>query len=157
PGADTITQWVVNWGDGATETLTGNPSSASHVYTTSGARTISATATNEDGTFAAGNTLAVTVQDVVTSIQVGDGSAQRSLVRDITVTFSGTLDPASVDAGDFVLTGGPSGVTVTPTVLPGNTSVRLTFSGDAVVGGSLPDGSYTLTVNGAGILNTGGL
>ena len=32
PGADTVSQWVIDWGDGTTQTVTGNPSSVTHVY-----------------------------------------------------------------------------------------------------------------------------
>ncbi|MDD5472109.1 MAG: cadherin-like domain-containing protein, partial [Sideroxydans sp.] len=32
-GQDTITQWVIDWGDGNTETFDGNPSLVTHVYT----------------------------------------------------------------------------------------------------------------------------
>ncbi|HEX2924615.1 MAG TPA: PKD domain-containing protein, partial [Chloroflexota bacterium] len=47
--ANTITSWTINWGDGTTETLDGNPPSASHTYTTTGNFTISASATDADG------------------------------------------------------------------------------------------------------------
>jgi hypothetical protein len=56
PGLDTISKWVVNWGDGtAAQTVNGNPSSASHVYSAGGNFTVSATATDEDGTYNANN------------------------------------------------------------------------------------------------------
>src|SRR5207248_889491 len=32
PGQDTIQSWTINWGDGVTQTVNGNPSSASHTY-----------------------------------------------------------------------------------------------------------------------------
>src|SRR5262249_51685329 len=32
PGADTVSGWTVNWGDGTVQQVTGNPSSVSHVY-----------------------------------------------------------------------------------------------------------------------------
>src|SRR5262249_29367359 len=32
PGVDTISQWTINWGDGTFNAVTGNPSSATHVY-----------------------------------------------------------------------------------------------------------------------------
>ncbi|HLJ96242.1 MAG TPA: PKD domain-containing protein, partial [Gemmataceae bacterium] len=61
-GADTIMSWTVTWGDGAVQTLTGNPGSATHVYTTGSSHyTISARATDEDGTYAAASTVAVNV------------------------------------------------------------------------------------------------
>ncbi|MCI0458154.1 MAG: PKD domain-containing protein, partial [Gemmataceae bacterium] len=44
--ASNITQWIIDWGDGQTDTLAGNPSQASHVYAVSGTFTITATAYN---------------------------------------------------------------------------------------------------------------
>ena len=60
PGTDTITSWTINWGDG-TQVVSGNPASVDPRLTpTAGNYTISATATDEDGTFAS-NSIAVTV------------------------------------------------------------------------------------------------
>lgn len=53
PGNDTISGWTINWGDGAIQTIAGNPSSATHTYTTSQAGftfNILASAIDEDGT-----------------------------------------------------------------------------------------------------------
>ena len=36
PGNDTITSWTINWGDGNIETIPGNPSSATHIYSNVG-------------------------------------------------------------------------------------------------------------------------
>jgi hypothetical protein len=51
PGADTITSWTINWGDGTESLVEGNPSQFSHVYNSAGNFTITATATDEDGTW----------------------------------------------------------------------------------------------------------
>jgi Ca2+-binding RTX toxin-like protein len=64
PGDDTVQNWTINWGDGTSSTVNGDPSSATHVYANGGNFTISATATDEDGTFTAGNTVAVNVSQV---------------------------------------------------------------------------------------------
>ncbi len=64
PGTDTITSWTINWGDGI-EFVSGNPASVMHTYADGDANfVISATATDEDGTFTAGNTVAVMVHNV---------------------------------------------------------------------------------------------
>jgi RHS repeat-associated protein len=61
PGDDTIQNWTITWGDGSSpETVSGNPSSAQHTYSQFGTSTITATATDEDGTFSAGNSVEVT-------------------------------------------------------------------------------------------------
>ncbi len=74
-GADTITQWTINWGDGTIETINGNPNSASHVYADgSAAYTIQATATNAAGTFSA-NSLAVTVNNVAATLNISGNSS----------------------------------------------------------------------------------
>lgn len=52
PGDDTITSWVINWGDGAIETVAGNPSSVTHIYNAAGfTYNILASAIDEDGAF----------------------------------------------------------------------------------------------------------
>ena len=58
PGADTITSWTIAWGDGVVETLAGNPTSGTHRYAPGSPLVISASATDEDGTYAA-NSLVV--------------------------------------------------------------------------------------------------
>src|SRR6185369_9293513 len=64
PGADTIQNWNINWGDGTVETIHGNPSSVTHTYANGDASyQIQATATDEDGTYAAAP-LPVQVRDV---------------------------------------------------------------------------------------------
>jgi hypothetical protein len=73
PGADTISQWTINWGDGtATQTVTGNPPSVTHTFADGNViRTIIATATDEDGTFAASSTFAVIVNNVAPTLTIG--------------------------------------------------------------------------------------
>src|SRR6185436_9149828 len=74
PGADTIASWTINWGDG-TQIVSGNPSSATHTYADGNANyTISASATDEDGTFAAGNTVSVTVNNVAPTLTISGAS-----------------------------------------------------------------------------------
>jgi len=51
PGADTMTSWTINWGDGTIDVIAGNPSSATHTYTRVGYTfDILASATDEDVT-----------------------------------------------------------------------------------------------------------
>jgi hypothetical protein len=82
----------------------------------------------------------------VESVAVNDGSEQRSMVNSLTVTFGGevTLDP-----GAFEVTrqdGSPVELSVAASVVGGRTVAVLTFTGSDLVGGSLADGRYTLTV-----------
>lgn len=64
PGTDTVTAFSINWGDGNTENFTGNPANTSkpHTYASTGAKTITVTLTDEDGTFT-GGTKAITVEN----------------------------------------------------------------------------------------------
>jgi hypothetical protein len=63
--ASHITSWTINWGDNHTDVLPGNPSQATHTYTTGGDFTISATA--NDGTLGIGytTTLQVSVENPI--------------------------------------------------------------------------------------------
>ena len=60
-GADAVTSWTINWGDGDFQTVTGNPSSVSHAYKAiHQTYVITATADDASGSHAAGNTVSVT-------------------------------------------------------------------------------------------------
>jgi hypothetical protein len=61
PGRGTIDHWTINWGDGTVQTVAGNPSALTHTYQKPGSWTISATATDQEGTYPAGNTVPVLV------------------------------------------------------------------------------------------------
>jgi hypothetical protein len=91
----------------------------------------------------------------VQSVVVNDGSAQRSLVTSLTLTFNTQVTFACPVAGAFTLTrtGDGAGVSVTVTatdtasVVGGQTVVTLSnFTGSVAEFGSLADGRYTLTV-----------
>ncbi len=94
----------------------------------------------------------VTIESVV----VNDGSAQRSMVNSLTVTFDRVV---TFDTGAFSLlnqNGGVVGLSVATSVVGGRTVAVLTFSGSGVLGGSLADGNYTLTVRGDRVRDTVG-
>ena len=82
----------------------------------------------------------------VESVVLNDGSAQRSMVNRVTITFGGTavLDPGAIELrrqdGSLV------DARVSISLVGGKTVAALTFAGTEFVGGSLADGSYTLTV-----------
>jgi hypothetical protein len=52
PGADTLSSWTINWGDGTSVDVAGTETSVDHVYASTGNFQITATATDEDGTYA---------------------------------------------------------------------------------------------------------
>lgn len=87
----------------------------------------------------------------VESVVFNDGADQRSMVNQITVSFSGAaiLDPGAIELrrqdGSLV------GLHAEISILGGKTVAVLTFVGTEFVGGSLADGSYTLTVRAEGV------
>ena len=90
---------------------------------------------------------------------IDDGTAQRSVVRSITVEFNGNIVSAPSSAFTLVQTESGLPVTVTATLgtfANGQTSVTLTFSGSLVSFGSLSDGHYTLSINGSQIRDSNG-
>ena len=48
PGDDTIIQWTIDWGDGTTQVVSGNPDSVTHTYGAEGTYSVTATAFDED-------------------------------------------------------------------------------------------------------------
>ncbi len=99
----------------------------------------------------------------VDTIAIDDGTAQRSMVRKITVVLNGNVPAANIQAGAFLVaqtSGSPAtfstGIaSVTPTA--GNTTtIVLTFSGSSIVGASLADGRYTLVIDGSKITDSNG-
>lgn len=88
------------------------------------------------------------VTPTVRSFVVNDGTAQRSIVKSLTVTFGG---PVTFDPGAFEVRsrdGRSVGLNVASSLVDGKNVVVLTFTGSQVTRGSLPNGRYTLTVHG---------
>jgi len=86
----------------------------------------------------------------VSATQVNDGSAQRSRVTSLQVTFSTQVTFATAPGAAFTLVRNTDGAAVSfaanATVLGGVTVVTLNnFTGNAAEFGSLKDGRYTLT------------
>jgi Dockerin type I domain len=86
----------------------------------------------------------------VQSTQVNDGSAQRSRVTDLSVTFDTRVNFAGAVADAFTLVrngGNPVSFTASASIVDGRTVVTLSnFTGVSSQFGSLVDGRYTLTV-----------
>jgi len=100
----------------------------------------------------------------VAGVAVDDGSAQRSMVRSLTMLVDGRISVAPGTAFTLNRTGG--GPPVSFEVVVGSftyvgdnaTRVQLTFAGTGLAGGalkSLPDGVYTLVLDGGGVVNGG--
>ena len=169
PGADTISQWTINWGD-STQVVTGNPSSVTHTYADGNASyTISATATDEDGTYAAGNTVGVTVNNVAPTLAISGAAS-------VNEGSSYTLNLSSVRSGhrhdqpvDHQLgrqhpgcSGNPSSVshtyadgTISYTISATATDEDGTYAAGNTVGVTVNNVAPTLAISGAASVNEG--
>jgi photosystem II stability/assembly factor-like uncharacterized protein len=87
----------------------------------------------------------------VTSVRLneGQGESPGAPVNSITIHFSGEV---TLTAGAFAVNrqddGSPSGLNVFTFEVAGNTVAVLTFTDNNLVDGGLPDGAYTLTIQG---------
>ncbi|HEX4056467.1 MAG TPA: dockerin type I domain-containing protein, partial [Tepidisphaeraceae bacterium] len=109
----------------------------------------------------ASNTAQVTVAatPTVSSFQVNDGNAQRSMVDSLTVTFneSVTLADNAITLNMLSQTGGsPTPMTFSLNTPDGGTTWVLTFTDPSYIGSSLPDGAYDLNVSAGGVTATQG-
>ena len=173
PGADTVSQWVINWGDGsAAQTVTGNPASVIHIFTDGpNTRTISATVTDEDGTVNATNTVAVTVNNVSPTIAIS-GAASVNEGAEYTLNLSST-DPGADTVSQWVInwgdgsaaqtvTGNPASVTHTFTDGPATRTISATATDeDGTVNATntvvvtVSNVAPTLTISGPASVNEG--
>jgi hypothetical protein len=85
---------------------------------------------------------------VAQRVTVNDGSAQRSMVNSLTVSFSTIVhfDPGAVEL--VRQEGGVMDLSIAEAVVGGHTVDTITFFGPGIIGGSLPDGHYALTLRG---------
>lgn len=99
------------------------------------------------------------VSPAVTSVVVNDGAVQRSMVTILTVTFSRQVNLESGAVSVTNSTGQAIQLILEPQTVNGVTVLTITFTGPAVIGGSVPDGRYTLTINAADVIDaaTGGV
>jgi hypothetical protein len=117
PGIDTISQWTINWGDGApAQVVTGHPASTTHTYTVPGSPTITASATDEDGTYNSGNSV---------SVNVGPGASGASIAGRYVFYNNSSFDggdPAPGAADDAAI------ATDKSALLPGQTATFANFT-----------------------------
>jgi hypothetical protein len=154
----------------ASQTLT--PSANNTVWTLSGLTSL----TNTNGTYtlalsgagisdAAGGELSGDATSSFTlsmaptlSLPVNSGAAERSMVTSVTLAFSQpvTIDPAGVT---IAVPDGQTGTvpTISLQTNDGGLNYTATFSGNGVVGGSIADGVYRLTVAANAATAAGGI
>ncbi|HEV8607732.1 MAG TPA: PKD domain-containing protein [Tepidisphaeraceae bacterium] len=93
PGADTVSSWTLNWGDGQTSPLAGSARSASHTYSTTGAFTITLTATDEDGSYSI--TRGVNVVAASGGVSISGATTSNEAGTYSLLLNSGSASPAS--------------------------------------------------------------
>ncbi|MGE5609813.1 MAG: ELWxxDGT repeat protein [Bacillota bacterium] len=164
PGPDTISSWRIDWGDGKTDYIQGNPSSASHAYGKPGHFAITAAAFDEDGGYGTNSIAIASVDDKFGregKVVHPAPSNRRLVVLDdgkivtaggdenfvLTRYFAdGNVDPTFGKEGDVVtdITGGPESAQALVPLEDGRLLVGGTARGsggsDWVLARYLPDG-----------------
>jgi hypothetical protein len=154
--SDVPVSWQITWGDGSVDTLTGNPSTATHVYADGpSTATISARATNDDGTFNS-NTKTVTANNVPPTITIsGANSVNEGATYTLNLSETDTTPDAASDVptswqitwGDGntqTVSGNPSSVTHVYADGPSTANISATATNDD---GTFSSNSKTVTVN----------
>jgi len=127
-----------------------------------GSYNFTATASDTLGhTTAASAPYAVTIDGTAPALptaSINDGAAQRSMVRKLTLSFG---EKVVLGTGAVTVTNSDGSAVADTTLLVSNPTgdqrnYVLSFSGTGVVGGSLPDGIYDLSVAAAGVQDLAG-
>ena len=145
PGQDRVNAWTIHWGDGTTQQVAGNPSSVVHLYSVAGAFSISATASDEDGT-----TSANLLRLIVGAAPPPKVIALTPTATGVLVRFDRVIDPTTLNlygtensglgAADLSLTGNTTGLVKGSLVLDAD-GMGLRFIRS---GGPLVADTYTL-------------
>lgn len=99
----TINSWLISWGDGPAQFVAGNPSSVTHTYADGPiGRTISATATDDLGTWSS-NSLAVSVANQKPLLSF---TGPASGMRDAAISFSASFSDVPADSLQYTITWG---------------------------------------------------
>jgi hypothetical protein len=157
PGTDTVTGYSINWGDGTTENFSGHPTgqSKTHVFSTTGSKTISVALTDEDGTHNNAGTKTVTVNNTAplvardnpaVTVNEGSAAANTGTFSDVqgngTVTLTASLgtvtknDSAGTWSWVYPATDGPVG--------PTTVTITATDNGSPALSSTT---TFTLTIN----------
>ena len=153
PGADVISGWVIDWGDGTLEPANSAQLTARHVYTRPGTYQVTASATNEDGTFTS-NTHTVVVGDAAppaATLSASTRTARGPGAYTFAITYADdmAMGDAGATTGGAVRVTGPGGYSALATVVAvtgEGTTRTVTYSAPAP-GGAWDDadnGPYTV-------------
>ena len=140
PGDDTVTSYIVNWGDGSSDTYS-SAGDKTHTYADGDTTpTISVDLVDEDGTHPAAGTLGITVNNVAPSIDpISDGAIDEGETYTDSGTFTDpgndTWNTSTVDYGEGA---GDQPLTIS------STSTAFSLSNTYATSGSF---TVTITVN----------
>ena len=101
PGDDTVSQYIVNWGDGSSNTVAA-AGDVTHIYDGDATPTITVVLVNEDGTFLNPGTLSLTVADVAPTIALS-GAARVDEGDTYTLTLGAVTDPGDDTVSDYIV------------------------------------------------------
>ena len=154
PGDDPVTGWEITWAPGVAQTINGSPASVQHTYAVEGDYTITAVATNEDGTFGS-NSLPVMV-GVPPTVVASTFEFEQS--HGIAVRFSESVQ-ATLSISDIFLANLTQGFQVNPGSISlayntADNTATLAFPG--LPSARLQDGNYRLTISAAGVTDAAG-
>jgi len=114
PGIDTVTDYVINWGDGSTTALTAAEVQAlsgnmTHVYADGASNPlISVNLVDEDGTHTTAGTLSVTVNNVAPTIAIS-GAAENDTGASYTLNLDAITDPGQDTVTGYIVNWGDGG------------------------------------------------
>ena len=107
PGADTVTQWRIDWGDGTINTYITPPGTRTHFYADNATYPISVQLTDEDGTWANAGTKPLTVNLVPPTVTFADydldyayQNSDYALAFSTTYPTNDTITQTTVNWGD---------------------------------------------------------
>ncbi|MCA9049689.1 MAG: DUF4347 domain-containing protein, partial [Planctomycetaceae bacterium] len=112
PGNDTISQWIVNWGDGSIDTYVGDPASVTHVYANILAGLtfdITVSAIDEDGQYFNATMLAPAYGGDYVSQFSGYSGTSLGNFAPITDGINGHANIAIMPSGNYLVSGVDSG------------------------------------------------
>ena len=142
PGADSVTQYVIHWGDGSSSVIDAADLSAdrtvSHTYADgSGSYAITVDLADEDGSYAdRANSFSVSVNDVAPSMTIS-GSSSVNEGSSYGLTLGSVSDPGNDSVSQYVIHWGDgTNSTVNANELPNDRIVRHTYA----------DGSATFAI-----------
>jgi uncharacterized delta-60 repeat protein len=143
PGSDTVSQYIIHWGDGTSSVVNANNLPANHgvahTFADNGGYAITIDLVNEDGTFLnRGNAFSVAVNNVLPNLTVS-GDAGSNEGSSYALTLGQVTDPGADTVVRYIIHWGDgSSSTIDSANLPANRMVGHTFA---------DNGNYAITVD----------